>query len=468
MEKQILEYLSCILDEGSIIVKSAADKKKTNILLEKYSIRSAGEEVGDIDLVLFSAQDSNFLPDAHNMRYVYVNLDNNENVAAFEWEKKGFRSLIETAAEALWASEILVPSWKEEHRLLTCLQKKNIELQEAQREGAEHHLRSCQLDSELNALKKRTSKMTSGYKSHIAKLSQWLDELQEASQRHEKKSWMNPEKWRAAFRYARRGIGRNGQKTFRKYDKWIQKTDDVPELLAAQEKPYITVILTYYNQKNILKQQIETWNSYPDAFKQKLHFLFVDDCSKQSAAELIPENDLQISVYRVLEDKYCNIGGARNLGTHVAPTEWILHSDMDHIIPAEAMEQILALPFSSKSVIYKFNRQNIVTGEYKIHPGSMLLTRKLYWEAGGCDEDFVGNYGQTDVHFFYRADKIVRTEQRKDIVFEFYEEGETNGIERSRLEPNQRLFEKKMASDEWSEDFLRFQWEQTFPLIKTE
>lgn len=37
------------------------------------------------------------------------------------------------------------------------------------------------------------------------------------------------------------------------------------------------------------------------------------------------------------------------------------------------------------------------------HPGVMMLRKDSYWLAGGCDEDFVGAYGQTDPHFRWRA-----------------------------------------------------------------
>ena len=35
--------------------------------------------------------------------------------------------------------------------------------------------------------------------------------------------------------------------------------------------------------------------------------------------------------------------------------------------------------------------------------GMSLLRKKDYWNVGGCEEDLVGNYGQTDPIFWYRA-----------------------------------------------------------------
>ena len=43
-----------------------------------------------------------------------------------------------------------------------------------------------------------------------------------------------------------------------------------------------------------------------------------------------------------------------------------------------------------------------------------------YWRVGGCDEDFVGNYGHTDVHFWHRVGLLPQgtlvTQTHKDLV----------------------------------------------------
>ena len=52
--------------------------------------------------------------------------------------------------------------------------------------------------------------------------------------------------------------------------------------------------------------------------------------------------------------------------------------------------------------IFRFNRRN-PDGTFKVHWGVMFLSSDAYWAVGGCDEDFVGHYGGTDVHFFHRV-----------------------------------------------------------------
>ncbi|MFT5466749.1 MAG: hypothetical protein ACI8UO_001849 [Verrucomicrobiales bacterium] len=224
--------------------------------------------------------------------------------------------------------------------------------------------------------------------------------------------------------------------------------------------PEVTFIYTYYNQIDMLRNQLETWRNYPEGVRNRIRFMLVDDCSRRTASELVGNPNIDLSIYRILEDKYCNIGGARNLGTKACETKWMLHSDMDHVIPAIAAEAMLKLASLDDRKIYKFKRIDHTTGETKIHPGTMLLTPDVYWEVGGCDEDFVGNYGQTDIHFFHRADKIIETDKREDIQMEIHHEGETKEIDRSKLEPNRQLFEEKKTSGAWSTDFLRFEWEK--------
>jgi len=224
--------------------------------------------------------------------------------------------------------------------------------------------------------------------------------------------------------------------------------------------PSLTFIVTYYNQGSMLSRLIDGWESWPGDLKRRVRFLIVDDGAAVQAIDHARPRTIDLAIYRVLEDKYCNIGGARNLGTTVAETEWILHTDMDHVTPAEAAVGMLDLVEKNERRIYKFIRRDRRTGKTKIHPGTMLLTRSMYWEVGGCDEDFVGNYGQTDIHFFYRADRIVQTEFREDIMLEFDEEGEAPTIDRSKLEPNAKLLEEKKANGNWSKDFVRFEWQR--------
>ena len=118
-----------------------------------------------------------------------------------------------------------------------------------------------------------------------------------------------------------------------------------------------------------------------------------------------------------------------------------------------------------------------------------------YWRAGGCDEDFVGNYGHTDVHFWHRVGLLPQgtlvTQTHKDLVLKEMAtpkdpcEGVANDAQRGRCKAaaraharsaahasrsrdtaaNEELFRWKARSrqagsygEQWSNEYLRFAW----------
>ena len=80
----------------------------------------------------------------------------------------------------------------------------------------------------------------------------------------------------------------------------------------------ITVNLSYYNQpKDVLMQHINNWKKFPEHIKKQFTFFIIDDCSKKPVIDLLKNEDLKdldLHIYRVKKDLYCNIAGVRNLG----------------------------------------------------------------------------------------------------------------------------------------------------------
>lgn len=158
----------------------------------------------------------------------------------------------------------------------------------------------------------------------------------------------------------------------------------------------MTVIFPYYMNQGMLRKQIEMFNSYPG--KSKLELIVIDDASPlgERAEEIDPltlVKGFQFKLYRILTDIKWNWLQARNIGAKEAASDWILLTDIDHIIPHGTMSNLLNSEFSEKS-FYTFPRINWADGsEYKPHPNSYLMTRKRYWRIGGYDESFAGHYG---------------------------------------------------------------------------
>ena len=225
----------------------------------------------------------------------------------------------------------------------------------------------------------------------------------------------------------------------------------------------ITIQLSFYNQSEILKRHIRQWSAFPDSVKEKFSAFIMDDCSKTPADEVLAAMDLSgldISIYRVEEDLYCNIAGVRNLGAKECQTEWMLVLDMDTMISSDtAMKMLRKAEASGPGMAYRFNRRVKDIGHEKhhlVHPAVCLIRKKDYWEAGGCDEDFVGNYGYTDPGFWYRAKDLIKVEECHDIYLDYIPEGQAN-INRDRKK-NDKLFRSKKKSGDWSTDYIRFKW----------
>lgn len=170
----------------------------------------------------------------------------------------------------------------------------------------------------------------------------------------------------------------------------------------------ITVIIPYYRAPVMLQKQLEVIALYPPGYR----VIVVDDCSPEPAEDILPcwpERSLpSVDLYRIDTDIPWNREGARNLGAHLADTPWILHVDIDHVLPVDSAGKLLQTSLDT-DCWYRFSRFRVGVaddtrkkdtihdgmeyGPIKPHIDSYLCTRDLYWEAGGYDEDYSGSLG---------------------------------------------------------------------------
>jgi hypothetical protein len=270
----------------------------------------------------------------------------------------------------------------------------------------------------------------------------------------------------------------------------------------------ITILLSYYNQGfDILKKHIDLWNNYDPEIIQYFKFIIIDDCSlKKPIKDILPKLKIdfececnyekiknRLSIYRVIDDLYCNISGVRNLGAKLCDTEWILILDMDCLVGNDMAKSLVDIILKEKEKkndsknCYKFNRRVLGNPEHpkhlKVHPAICLIRLCTYWDIGGCEEDLVGNYGFTDPCFWLRAQDKVSIKVRKDIFIDYIDEGEAD-IDRD-TSTNSIIFEKRKKFVEiyskiekgliygsisdirklqklcgWSDNYVRFKWEK--------
>jgi hypothetical protein len=164
------------------------------------------------------------------------------------------------------------------------------------------------------------------------------------------------------------------------------------------------VVFAYYENPHMLELQWREIASYPAEIKAELEVIVVDDGSPQfPAADVLKPSGLpRISIFRVGEDIQWNQDAARNIGAYEARAPWLLLTDIDHVVPASSLGAILGGERPERS-FYTLGRVKFYGGEVREpHPNSYLITKKLYWDIGGHDEDFAGIYGK-DYLFRRRA-----------------------------------------------------------------
>jgi hypothetical protein len=169
-------------------------------------------------------------------------------------------------------------------------------------------------------------------------------------------------------------------------------------------EPAITLIVPFYRNVEMLKRQSAEWNSYPSDMK----IIVVDDCSPEPAEPLVERRD--ITILRITDDIKWNRNGARNLGAHVADTEWIMQIDIDHLLPARAANSLTFIANKLSPLhMYRFPRfrrgaadetrmkdripRGMTYGKIKPHGDSYLCTKAAYWKAGGYNYAFSGHLG---------------------------------------------------------------------------
>ena len=208
-----------------------------------------------------------------------------------------------------------------------------------------------------------------------------------------------------------------------------------PAFSGNQPTQRLTIVILYYDQPSVLLELLEWYASFPRLLRDLMAVMVVDDGSPNATAgaalgavesnsrsEVLPERwimlrrRLALDVWRIGIDVPWNQPEANNLAFSKSRTEWICRTDIDHFFePSQVARMLLLLeekgPESAE--VFTFSRRfgSLLTPSssswwrsriwpfLKPHPNTFLLTKKTYWQAGGYDESFSGNYGYDDIDF---------------------------------------------------------------------
>lgn len=173
-----------------------------------------------------------------------------------------------------------------------------------------------------------------------------------------------------------------------------------------------TLIVPYYRNAQMLTTQLAAFARYDD----RIRVVIVDDGSPETAESVFKDCGYswgtfqgRLSIYRILQDIPWNRGGARNLGATVCETDWLMHMDIDHVLPITCADRLLDLKGLKPTHWYRFPRFRVgkadetrnkdaiprddTFGAIKPHIDSYLCTKNLFWLVGGYDEDYSGCLG---------------------------------------------------------------------------
>lgn len=207
--------------------------------------------------------------------------------------------------------------------------------------------------------------------------------------------------------------------------------DDAPVIkvpLGEKAKTF-TLIMPYYENPEFLNKQIDHLKSLPFL---GLGLTIVDDGSPHHPAEeVLKKNKMNgMRLFRLDVDVRWNWLAARNIGVHCATTEWIMLTDMDHMLP-QATLRTLTHGLHDEKIIYRFSRTG---AKMHPHPNSWFMTKAMFWKVGGYDETLSGHYG-TDGEYRRRcaATAPIRI---MDVSLELHEhEGDASTTHYKRKQP---------------------------------
>lgn len=182
----------------------------------------------------------------------------------------------------------------------------------------------------------------------------------------------------------------------------------------------LTLAMPFYQNPGMLALQYRTWLGWPVKARSGVKVVIVDDGSPEGPAANVPRpyGLPEIEIYRVTEDRPWHQHAARNLAASVALEGWLLLTDMDHVLTAEAVAMLLKAIGKGKldeGTVYMLDRVEADTGlptlgkdhKPKPHPNSFVMTRAMFWRIGGYDERATGFYG-TDKLFRTRAFRLAK------------------------------------------------------------
>jgi glycosyltransferase involved in cell wall biosynthesis len=171
---------------------------------------------------------------------------------------------------------------------------------------------------------------------------------------------------------------------------WATDLKTVPVNIDSMPRQ-VSLVLPFYENHQFLQTQIRQWRMWPQALRDHVEVIVVDDGSPKPLKPL--EVDcVRVRQFRIDVDVRWNWLAARNIGAHHAAGEWLLLTDMDHVVPADTLFVAIHGRLDP-AVVYAFQRLEHTGERIGPHSASFLMAKSLFWSIGGYDETLSGYYG---------------------------------------------------------------------------
>jgi len=172
-------------------------------------------------------------------------------------------------------------------------------------------------------------------------------------------------------------------------------------LSGSTQIPRVSIVFPYYDNPEMLRFQLGHFGNYSQEALDACEIVIVDDCSPVfPARDVIRGCDLpNIRLFRLGVDLPWNQDAARNIGAHEARGEYLLLTDIDHVVPESTLSELCDIE-DNLSVYTLARKAHFSDKIIPSHVNSYFLSKALYWGIGGYDEDFWGTYG---------SDRLFRT-----------------------------------------------------------
>jgi len=235
----------------------------------------------------------------------------------------------------------------------------------------------------------------------------------------------------------------------------------------------ITICYPYCNQPELLNHHIDIWENYNDEIKEKLDFIIMDQGYSIKPLKIKRNLKVDLKVYGIIDayrsKKVQWIYGCHNLAYMMCNTDWLLYSNLDHIIDGNTIDKILKLPMRDPNVYYMFKRYPYKNKDY--HRGTWMIHKEAFWKSLGIEEAMNGEYGFEDsIMMLSLNKKNIRKVFPKDIVMKYIDDKEFDNSTSKEIIWSRNISNRNMNIlsiieknfNKRTRRYLLFNWKRTY------